>query len=243
MSFEWPEYRNTNSYFLIPSTIFGIERYGERIPGLWSKFSRAEKAIYPILLSHKRYTNTVKIGEERLATLAGLKRRSSACDATNSLENRGLIIVNRESSRRHVKSYTFENIDSPRQIPFYRDDIYSGVWAVMGRRCPTAQALYLAMRYLAKPRPDLDDNYIEYWPKDEDQLREYLMERTEDYCLARQHEILDYAKISRRSFSTAIETLVMLELVCPLDYRDGYSVRLWSERRYEMSVLKSLKVA
>lgn len=242
MSFEWPEYRSTNSYFLIPSSIIGIERDGERIPGLWANFSRAEKAVYPVLLSHKHYTNTVKIGEERLASLSGLKRRSSACDATDSLEDRGLIIVNRESSRRHVKSYTIENIDAPRKIPFYRDDIYSGVWAVLGRRCPTAQALYLAMRFLAKPRADLDDNH-NAWPRDDDEFREYLMERTEDFCLVRQHEILDYAKISRRSFPTALDALMNVHLVYPLENRSGYSVKLWSDQVYKMSYLKTLKVA
>jgi hypothetical protein len=223
MVFQWPAYKVTNSYFLIPTEILGIEVDGQKTSGPWAQFSRAERAVYPVLLSHSRNGRAFVAGEVRLAAMSGLAKRESARIATNALEDRGIITIKRGKSCRQPKSYTINMITSQREMPFYRDMIYSGMWAWLGRY-PTAQALYLAMRYLARPRPDLDEDFG-IWPSNDDEMREYLMERDADYCLSTQREMLDHSGIARRSFPAAVSTLTTLGLISPY-YDEGFLVGL-----------------
>ena len=226
MAFIWPEYRYTGGYTLMPSSIFGIDADNGRTPSMWSKFSESERSVYPVLCSHQPEKGCVTMCEDRIAALAGLKKRETARIATDALDSRGLISVTRSPCRRHTKKYKIVSVESERMMPFYRDMIYSGTWASIGKT-PTAQALYLSMRYLAKPRPDLDDSASNRWPRTDDEFREYMMERTTDFCLTTQHEMIAHAGISRRSFPAAVSVLKCAGLVSRTECGNGYAVRLW----------------
>lgn len=200
------DYRATDSFFLVPATLIKSSDDRDAEPTVWADLSRAERAIYPSILIGKRRGLQAVFGEDRLAKLSGLKTRASARVAANGLHDSGIISISkvRSTSGRQIKSYLTTPRQSFRYFPFYAELIYSGWWASISH---AAQAVYVAMRALSKPRPDIDEDHG-VWPQNDDEFAEYLASRSVDFCLDTITNIARFSGISRRSFPAAINELI-----------------------------------
>jgi len=212
---------------------------------MWANLGRSAQAVLPVLLRHTDERGKAYPGEGRIAAMAGLTRKT-ARQAASELEDRGLIEIRNRISRqgRRCKSYQFKVVPGDEGLPMPSIFIDGGNWSVLR---PAAKSLAVAFRLFAKPRPDLDPDFDEdihnhgsWLGEDYEDWREYLEQRTFDFCNAEPSVLRDFAGIGPRTYSAALADLEEHSFLAPDPERDDYwRVMVWPQYVKKVSYLNA----
>jgi hypothetical protein len=202
----------------------------------WAMLPKASKAIYPIIRSYCNRNGESFPGEKTISTLCGRSEKVVRSGVQGLKDFPGTRFETYTSKRgRSTKRFTCKipQYEKGKVFPFHRDILLKGNWAHLK---PTAQALYPVMRYFGY------NDYYEYWGALEEEKGEEvdLELRWEDYkfrefdfCEAEPGKLCEFAGITRRSYSDAIEDLVKHFLIDRTDESWKYKVYLHPPRYYK----------
>jgi hypothetical protein len=168
--FRWPEaydfekYACRRPFARLPKTVLCRTDSGGSIrPGLWADLPLSAKAVLIVLLRHANRENVSFPSEEVICAKSGINSRKTARAACEALQAAQLLRIEKyitmtgKRAKRYVLSRKHLSPDESEYLPSYHHHIEAGYWAMMGYRRPSAQALYWAIRFFARPRPDLED--------------------------------------------------------------------------------------
>ncbi|NCC04594.1 MAG: hypothetical protein EOM37_11270 [Proteobacteria bacterium] len=138
--YDWPEQMRHSPLFTIPKDF--VVRHGEDgpEPSMWSLLTKPEKSIIVSILSCTSIGKNSP-SEALLAALCGIKTRKTVRNALYKLEKRDLIKVNRGNNRNIIQK--IEQKDD--NINISASLIIDGHWQVIGEKCPSSHALYVAL--------------------------------------------------------------------------------------------------
>lgn len=243
--FRWTEATCGRHFKLMPISIVGKDGPRGWEPSIWASMGSSAQAVLPVLLRHANQSGTAYPGEGRLAAMAGLSRKT-ARQATRKLEDLGLIEIFNRTSRqgRRCKTYRFKVVPGDKGILMPSIFIDSGLWHCLK---PASKALAVAFRMFAKSRPGLDPDYDEdsnaygtWLDKNPDNWREYLEQRTFDFCTAEPSVLREYAGIGLRIYPKAIKDLQNNFFIEPdPNYYDYWRVMVWPEKIKKVSYLNA----
>lgn len=138
--YDWPEQTRYSPLFTIPKDF--VVRHGEDgpEPSTWALLTKPEKSIILAILS----CTSIGINspsEALLAAICGIKTRKAVRNAIYKLEKRDLIKVNRGNNRNIIQKIEQkgDNINISASL------IIDGHWQVIGEKCPSSHALYVAL--------------------------------------------------------------------------------------------------
>ena len=252
-SFRWPEkydhskYADSRSFSRLPKSIFCRESGdGDLRPGLWADLPLSAKAALIVLSRHANKDGVAFPSEEILCAKTGINSRKTVRKACLELQAAGLLQVSKyitkdgRRANRYILSDKILSQHEENYLPAYHHHVEAGYWAVMGHSRPSAQALYWAIRFFAKPRPDLEEDG-EWLDLTSDDGREWLMGREGDVCRAEPSVLCEFAGITLRSYRPAMDALRKMEIIQDLpDHPDSFFVNFCFSQHYKARYLNSI---
>ncbi|WP_319550377.1 helix-turn-helix domain-containing protein [Desulfogranum marinum] len=169
--------------------------------GTWASLSNGAKGVYVSIAVHCDEEGTAFPGEDTIAKLTGLSRKTVR-KAINELAKAGLLRIERWKTKRGHSAKRYHVKKTPRDtgFPFSKDIVATGTWGEMGS---CGQAVYISMR-----------NYC-YWDGYEesyDSLTDF-KERTFEYCSAEIEYLLEDTGVTKSTYYRGIKSLLDVGMI------------------------------
>ena len=195
----------------------------------WAMLPKASKSVYPVICSFMDVKGISFPGERTIACLAG-RTDAITRKGINGLQDLPNFKISKHKTKSGNSSKRFE-IERPcigqgLSFPVFKQIFEGGNW---GMAKSSAQALYLVM--LAFSKGDDEELYIQSAEQEID-FRDAFREREYGICELDGYTLAEYAGITRRSISPALENLQSIDLL------DIYHANSWKVYLRHPSIFK-----
>jgi hypothetical protein len=175
----------------------------------WAILSSASKAIFPVIAVHKDKRGECWPSQQKIAALSGCTEKTvrEGIKGLEEVRFSGIKII--KSKKYGMRwpgnhySLDFPRVGKRGYFPFHKSLIESTKWSQLK---PSAKALYPVMRCFG-----YNDSYG----------RNY---RPHDYCDRKKGYLAEFAGINRKSIPTALESLLTVGLIKPVERHAAWKV-------------------
>lgn len=187
---------------------------------IWRNWPQATKAIIPVIMKHSNPGGYSFPGQTRIAIYSGITEKSVR-EGLNGLQNFQDFGIIKEFNRRGWKKNKYwikPATKNEKGAVFISHAFFNGGnWALLS---PSAKSIYPVLKYCCYWEYDL---YQEYEEMDEPPSETYEVYRNRkyDFLCAEPEAIAEYAGISKKSISSAFQSLKNHFFIEPIGMVDG----------------------